>query len=36
MICIQCFDAVGWASGRASGLWKIRWRGAGIFICLEL
>jgi len=20
MICLQCFDAVGWASGRASGL----------------
>ena len=20
--CLQCFDAVGWATGRASGLWK--------------
>ena len=22
-ICLQCFDAVGWASGRASGLYKL-------------
>jgi len=29
--CLQCFDAVGWAAGRASGL---RW-GAGVVICLE-
>ena len=21
--CVQCFDAVGWAAGRASGLWKL-------------
>jgi len=21
--CLQCFDAVGWAAGRASGLWKL-------------
>jgi len=26
--CLQCFDTVGWASGRASGLWVMRcWRG---------
>ena len=29
--CLQCYDAVGWAAGRASGLW---W-GAGVVICLE-
>ena len=28
---LQCFDAVGWTAGRASGLW---W-GAGVVICLE-
>jgi len=22
-ICLQCFDAVGWVAGRASGLWKL-------------
>ena len=22
-ICLQCFDTVGWVSGRASGLWKL-------------
>ena len=31
LICLQCFDAVGWAAGRASGLWKLwvvgYWRG---------
>jgi len=32
VMCLQCFDAVGWAAGRASGLW---W-GAGMVICLEL
>jgi len=30
---LQCFDAVGWAAGRASGL-KKRW-GAGMDICLQ-
>ena len=25
MTCLQCFDAVGWATGRASGLWKTEW-----------
>ena len=28
---LQCFDAVGWAAWRASGLW---W-GVGVVICLE-
>ena len=27
--CLQCFDAVGWAAGRASGLYKTEWWGAG-------
>jgi len=30
--CLQCFDTVGWAAGRASGLWKIWggwWSGSG-------
>jgi len=30
-VCLQCFDAVGWATGRASGLW---W-GARVVVCLE-
>jgi len=29
------FDAVGWAAGRASGLLKTEWWGAGVVICLE-
>jgi len=33
--CLQCFDAVGWAAGRASGLSKHEWWGAGMVICLE-
>ena len=32
---LQCFDAVGWAAGRASGLQKTKWWGAGMVICLE-
>jgi len=32
---LQCFDAVGSASGRASGLKKTEWWGAGVVICLE-
>ena len=32
---LQCFDAVGWVSGGASGLWKTEWWGAGVVICLE-
>ena len=34
-ISLQCFDAVGWAAGRASGLKKTEWWGAGVVICLE-
>jgi len=35
-LCLQCFDTVGWAAGRASSLQKKteRW-GAGMVICLE-
>ena len=33
--CFQCFDAVGWAAGRASGLLKTEWLGASVVICLE-
>jgi len=32
---LQCFDAVGWVAGRASGLKKSEWWGAGVVICLE-
>ena len=28
--CLQCFDTIGWASGRASGLWWL----VGVVICL--
>ena len=28
--CCQCFDAVGWAAGRASGPQKIEWWGTGM------
>jgi len=35
IIIIQCFDAVGWAAGRASGNIKTEWWGAGMVICLE-
>jgi len=34
-VCLQCFDAVGWVAGRASGLQKTEWWGAGVVICLE-
>ena len=34
-IACQCFDAVGWAAGRASGLQKTEWCGAGMVICLK-
>jgi len=33
--CLQCFDAVGWVAGRASGLWKTEWWGACMAIYLE-
>ena len=36
IMCLQCFDAVGWATGRASGLQETEWWGAGMVICLEL
>jgi len=33
---LQCFDAVGWVAGRASGLQKkTEWWDAGVVICLE-
>jgi len=32
---LQWFDAVGSVAGRASGLHKTEWWGAGIFICLK-
>jgi len=32
---LHCFDTVGWAVGRASGLQKAEWWGAGVVICLE-
>jgi len=32
--CLQCFDAVGWAAGRASGLLKTEWWHAGVVMCL--
>ena len=35
VLCLQCFDTNGWASGRASSLQKIEWRGVGVVICLE-
>jgi len=31
---LQCFDAVSWVAGRASGLYKTEWLGAGMVICL--
>jgi len=33
--CLQCFDDVGWAAGRASGLKKTERWVAGMVICLE-
>jgi len=34
-LCLQCFGAVGWAAGRASGLKKKLAVSAGMVICLE-
>jgi len=34
-VCLQCFDDVGWAAGRASGLQKTEWWDGGVVICLE-
>jgi len=33
--CLQCFVAVGGVAGRASGLLKTEWWGAGMVVCLE-
>ena len=35
ILLLQCFEAVGWAAARASGLLKTEWWGAGVVICLE-
>jgi len=35
LICLQCFDAVGLAAGRASGLQRTEWWVAGVVICQE-
>jgi len=32
--CLLCFDAVGWAAGRAFGLQKTEWWDAGMVMCL--
>ena len=32
--CLQCFDAVGWVAGRASGLVKTEWWDPGMVMCL--
>ena len=32
--CLQCFDTVGWAAGRASGCKKYGVMRAGVVICL--
>jgi len=34
-LCIQCFDAVGWAAGRHPACKKTEWWGAGMVISLE-
>ena len=34
-MCLQCFDAVGWAAGRHPACKKLEWWGAGLVICLE-
>jgi len=34
--CLQCFDAVGWAAGRASSLQKTEWWDAGMVMCLGM
>jgi len=33
---LQCFDAVGWAAGRAPACKKTEWWGAGVVVCLGL
>ena len=34
-LCLLCFDDDGWVAGRASGLYKTEWWGAGVVISLE-
>jgi len=34
--CLQCFDAVGWAAGRASGLYKTEWWDVGVVVWDEV
>jgi len=34
MFNLQCSDAVGWAAGRASGLYKTEWWDAGVVMYL--
>jgi len=34
LLCLQGFNAVGWAAGRASSLYKTEWLDAGMVICL--
>jgi len=33
--CLQCFDTVGWAAGRAADLQKTEWWDAGVVMCLS-
>ena len=33
LLCLQCFDAVGWAAGRA--VKNFEWCSTGMVICLE-
>ena len=35
MVCLQCFDAVGWAAGGHPACKKQEWWGAGVVVCLE-
>jgi len=34
-VCLQCFDAVGWATGGHPACKKQEWWGAGVDVCLE-
>ena len=34
-MCLQCFDAVGWAAGRHPACKKLSGGGTGVVICLE-
>jgi len=35
VLCLQCFDTVGWVTDRTFGLQEIEWWYAGLVICLE-